>query len=168
MLTICRALAVTVILTPTFRDISTTSGSYSKHHRLWAPTTNGYFSGLGPEHPRSECQCGHVLLRALCQACTWPPSWCIFPDRRELWGLFLFFFFFLILIKFFFFHLEDLQFFVMLISMSHSPPPPPRLGCCFVAYGILTPWPGIEPGPRLWECWDLTTGPPGNSQRFLK
>ena len=31
------------------------------------------------------------------------------------------------------------------------------------AYGILVPWPGIEPGPRQWKRGVLTTGPPGNS-----
>ena len=30
------------------------------------------------------------------------------------------------------------------------------------AYGILVPWPEIEPGPRQWKCQVLTTGPPGN------
>ena len=36
--------------------------------------------------------------------------------------------------------------------------------------GILVPWPGIEPGPRQWKRWILTTGLPGNScfKAFLK
>ena len=32
--------------------------------------------------------------------------------------------------------------------------------------GILVCRPGIEPGPRQWECWVLTTGPPGNSLNY--
>ena len=57
------------------------------------------------------------------------------PRQKRGLGSLPLLFFFLILIKIFFFHLEDLHFFIMLISMSHFPP----LGCCFVAYGILTP-----------------------------
>ena len=33
-----------------------------------------------------------------------------------------------------------------------------------VAWGILVPWPGIEPVPLQWKHRVLTTGPPGNSQ----
>ena len=31
-----------------------------------------------------------------------------------------------------------------------------------MAWWMLVPWPGIEPGPRQWEHWVLPTGPPGN------
>ena len=31
-----------------------------------------------------------------------------------------------------------------------------------MAFGILVPWPGIEPRSWQWKCWVLTTGPPGN------
>ena len=37
---------------------------------------------------------------------------------------------------------------------------------CFAhceAYGLLAPWPGIEPRPLHWECRVLTTGPLGKS-----
>ena len=32
-----------------------------------------------------------------------------------------------------------------------------------MACEILVPWPGIEPGPRQWECGVLTTGQPEKS-----
>ena len=35
---------------------------------------------------------------------------------------------------------------------------PPCTSC-----GILVSWPGIEPGPRQWKCWYLTSALPGNS-----
>ena len=34
---------------------------------------------------------------------------------------------------------------------------------CHAACRILIPQPGIEPGPRQWKRWDLTTELPGNS-----
>ena len=34
---------------------------------------------------------------------------------------------------------------------------------CCVAWGILVPWPGIEPVPLPWKRGVLTTGPPGKS-----
>ena len=37
----------------------------------------------------------------------------------------------------------------------------------FEAYGILTPWPGIEPAPPTLEGKVLTTGLPGKSPRLL-
>ena len=30
------------------------------------------------------------------------------------------------------------------------------------AWGILVPWPGINPRPKQWKCQALTAGPPGN------
>ena len=39
---------------------------------------------------------------------------------------------------------------------------PDRLGCS-VAYGILVPWPGIEPASPALQGGFLTTGPPGKS-----
>ena len=35
-----------------------------------------------------------------------------------------------------------------------------------VPYGISVSQPGIEPGPRQWKPWILTTKPPGNSHYF--
>ena len=32
-----------------------------------------------------------------------------------------------------------------------------------IAFGILVPWPGIEPGPCQWKSWVLVPGPLGNS-----
>ena len=32
-----------------------------------------------------------------------------------------------------------------------------------IAFGILVPWPGIEPGPYQWKSWVLAPGPLGNS-----
>ena len=36
-----------------------------------------------------------------------------------------------------------------------------------MAFGILVPWPGIEPEPQLWKPEILTTRPQGNSQYFV-
>ena len=38
---------------------------------------------------------------------------------------------------------------------------------CCMACGIIVLQPGIEPGPRQWKQWVLTTGPPGNSPLSL-
>ena len=37
---------------------------------------------------------------------------------------------------------------------------------CRMAWGILVPWPGLEPGPWRWKRRVLTPGPPGNSQNI--
>ena len=36
-----------------------------------------------------------------------------------------------------------------------------------VAYRIVVPQPGIQPGPQQWKCWVLTTGPLGNSLAII-
>ena len=44
-----------------------------------------------------------------------------------------------------------------------------RFWPCPVAWGILVPQPGVQPGLLAVRAWVLTTGPPGNSQKqFLR